>query len=53
MKNWIVFCLAMFGLGCITGLLVLDYGAPQPEPRQFPPGYGRSPVQYNNYRFDI
>jgi len=59
MKQWMLFCLTCFGLGCVVGLAVLDLQGPQPAPRPFPPGYGRSPVQYfepttaNEYRYDI
>jgi len=45
-----------FGIGCVMGLVILKK---ESEPRPFPPGYGRSPVQYfeptnaNQYRYDI
>ena len=56
MKMWVSICLFWFGIGCVMGLVTLEK---EPEPRPFPPGYGRSPVQYfeptaaNEHRFDI
>ena len=46
----------MFGIGCVVGFVTLEK---RPEPRPFPPGYGRTPVnlfeptEANGYRFDI
>ena len=53
---WASICLLWFGIGCVVGLVTLEK---EPEPRPFPPGYGRSRVHYfepsdaNEYRYDI
>ena len=56
MNMWAPVCVFWFGIGCVAALVTLEK---EPEPRPFPPGYGRSPVYFfeptdtNEHRFDI